>query len=272
MNSGLRVFLPKTLDEASRYYNDLNRSDSHIFLAGGDGTFNSLVNLVPPPYRFSVSLIPTGSGNDLTKYFHLSNNPVDVLKAALEASESVAMDVWDLRITFVDGSVEKKKFINTSGIGFDAYVGKLKEKKKFLTGMTVYIISLIQALFSYTPVRYKLSTGDGKKLSGEAMFITTGNGLYSGGGFKLTPDAKVDDGLADVCIVENMSLPKIFKNLPKAITGSHLGLKEVTYFTTNNYTISLDEPAYLHLDGETSDDLVKEIKMSISPHKLNVIF
>lgn len=269
--TGLKVSLPESLEEASKIYNDLNRSENHLMIAGGDGTFNSLINLVYPPYRFSISLIPTGSGNDLTKYFNIDNNPVDALKASLEATDSIEMDIWDCRITFTDGKVEKKRFLNTSGLGFDAYVGTLKEKKKFLTGMTVYIISLIQGLFSYSPVKYNLELSDGKSCKGTAMFITAGNGIFSGGGFRLTPTSKVDDGIVDICIVENMSLPKIFKNLPKAITGKHLGLKEVTYLTTNSYTISLEEPAHLHLDVETSTQLVNEFSLSLSPHKLKVI-
>jgi YegS/Rv2252/BmrU family lipid kinase len=268
----IQVFSPVTLEEAKSIYTDLNRDNISLFIAGGDGTFNSLINLVQPPYRFEVSLIPTGSGNDLARYYKLGSNPYENLRTALHSTEKKSLDIWEAVLTFDDGTVESKKFINTFGIGFDAYVGTLKEKKFFLTGISVYLVSVLQALFSFSPVTFVLETKEGKSYNGKAMFITSGNGTYSGGGFKLTPNAVIDDGILEICVVDNMSLPKILVNLPKAITGSHINVKEVNVFNTCGYTLSLDSPAHIHLDGETSQKLVSSVKVSLSPHRLNIIY
>ncbi|MBK6678558.1 MAG: hypothetical protein IPI12_11700 [Ignavibacteriales bacterium] len=267
---GLEIHSPVNLVEAAAIYNELNRKDVHLMLAGGDGTFNSVVNLVEPPYNFKISFIPSGSGNDLARYFKLGSNAKTELKKAMLRGTESKMDVWDTTISFADGTIEKRKFINTLGVGFDAYVGTLKEKKKFLTGIAVYVVSLFQALFSYDSVTYKIQIDGDLKYSSEAMFITTGNGMYSGGGFKLTPNAVVDDGLLEMCIVDTMSLPKIFVNLPKAITGSHVRINETTLFNTNSYTMLLDKPAYIHLDGETYSKKATSVRVELSPHKLGI--
>lgn len=266
----LQIYIPRDLVEAATVYNDLNKEDIHLMLAGGDGTYNSIVNLVKPPYNFKISFIPSGSGNDLARYFNLGTNSSDVLRKAISRATESTMDVWETIVNFEDGTTEKRKFINTLGIGFDAYVGTIKEKKKFLTGMAVYIASLFQALFSYDPVDYQININGKLKYTGNAMFITTGNGIYSGGGFKLTPNALVDDGILEICIVKDMSLPKIFVNLPKAITGSHISIEETTIFSTSSYTMLLKKPAYIHLDGETYSKRVSGVSVDLSPYKLRI--
>jgi YegS/Rv2252/BmrU family lipid kinase len=266
----LEIHTPVDLIGAAEVYNKLNREDVHLMLAGGDGTYNSIVNLVDPPYKFKISFIPSGSGNDLARYFNLDSNSITALKKAILRDTQTNMDVWDTTIKFEDGTIENRKFINTLGIGFDAYVGTIKAKKKFLSGIAVYILSLFQGLFSYDSVKYTLANNEKLQFSGEAMFITTGNGIYSGGGFKITPNALVHDGVLEICIVEDMSLPKIFVNLPKAITGTHGRIKETTLFNTTNYTMSLERPAYLHLDGETYTKKAIGVSVELSPYKLRI--
>ncbi len=269
--NGLNVVTPASIEESGVLANDLNRDSIHLIIAGGDGTFNTILNQVYPPYRFTVSFVAAGSGNDLTRFLGLPSRPVEALQAALAAKESLLLDIWELKIKTANGNTLRKKFINTSGVGFDAFVGTLKQRKKFLTGISVYLVSLIQALVRYKPVGYSVYTNGELKKAGNAMFITTGNGAFSGGGFKLTPEALSDDSLADICIVEDMPMNKILVNLPKAIPGKHLGIDQVTYFKSDNYTIKLSEPAHIHLDGEVSGELVSEVVLSLSPHKLKIL-
>ena len=269
--NGLSVVTPSSLEESHKIVNELNRDFIHLIVAGGDGTFNTVINQVYPPYRFTLSFVPAGSGNDLTRFLGIPSNPVEALRSALNASEMQMLDIWELKITTMDGQTTRKKFVNTSGVGFDAYVGSLKQKKKLLSGITVYIVSLVQALMSYKPVGYTISINGEHFREGNAMFITTGNGAFSGGGFMLSPQAKTDDSLADICIVEDMPFNKILVNLPKAIAGKHLGVKEVTYFKADNYRLMLDEPAFIHLDGEVTEKLVTGVELTLSTHKLKVL-
>ncbi|MBK7867429.1 MAG: hypothetical protein IPJ75_10840 [Ignavibacteriales bacterium] len=178
----IEIHTPVDLVHAGEVYNKLNRDNVHLMLAGGDGTYNSIVNLVNPPYKFKISFIPSGSGNDLARYFKIGSNAIVELKKAIFRDTETKMDVWDTTVCFEDGTIEKRKFINTLGVGFDAYVGTIKEKKHYLSGMAVYLISLFQALFSYESVKYQITIDGILKSSGDAMFITTGNGIYSGGG------------------------------------------------------------------------------------------
>ena len=269
--NGLAVVTPPSLEESQIAVNDLNRDFIHLIIAGGDGTFNTVLNQVYPPYRFTLSFVPAGSGNDLTRFLGVPGNPVEALRAALQATELLLIDLWELKILTENGLTIRKKFVNTSGVGFDAYVGSLKQQKKFLSGISVYIVSLVQALMSYKPVGYTIFR-DGELLrEGNAMFITTGNGAFSGGGFMLSPQAKINDSLADICIVEDMPFNKILVNLPKAIAGKHLGIREVSYFKSDNYRLKLHKPAHIHLDGEVTEQLVTDVELTLSPHKIKVL-
>ncbi|MBK7867428.1 MAG: hypothetical protein IPJ75_10835 [Ignavibacteriales bacterium] len=86
----------------------------------------------------------------------------------------------------------------------------------------------------------------------------------------MTPNALVDDGILEICIVKDMSLPKIFVNLPRAITGSHVSIQETTIFNTGSYTMLLEKPAYIHLDGETYSKKATSVSVELSPHKLRI--
>ncbi|KAB2909572.1 MAG: hypothetical protein LC102_04210 [Ignavibacteriales bacterium] len=268
---GLPVVVPSTLEYSQKIANELNRDRVHLLVAGGDGTFNTILNQVYPPYRFTVSFLPCGSGNDLIRFLGISRNPIDALHASLNGSSEMLLDLWEAKIGWEDGSVTRQKFINTAGIGFDAYVGTLKQQKRFLTGLAVYTVSLLQALIKYDPINFELESNGNETISGEAMFITSGNGASSGGGFKLTPKAQINDGLVDVCIVSYLSRFKVLRIFPKAITGTHIGIKEVKYLQTDRYKIKLSKPSYIHLDGETTGKKVSEVELYLSPHKLKIL-
>ena len=69
---------------------------------------------------------------------------------------------------------------------------------------------------------------DGKEtFKGLSYTASMGNGCYTGGGIKQTPEAKPNDGLLDIMVVESLNLVKILKAIPLLFTGRLLEHKSV---------------------------------------------
>jgi diacylglycerol kinase (ATP) len=101
--------------------------------------------------------------------------------------------------------------------------------------------------------------------------INIANGLYMGGGFKLTPYARFDDGELDLNIVVNLTKLKVFENFLGVFSGKHTRMPEVTQAKSRNIKISSDLPFAAQADGEFISGDLKKIEVTIIPGALKVV-
>ncbi len=87
------------------------------------------------------------------------------------------------------------------------------------------------------------------------------NGKDYGGGFTPTPQADMQDGYLDICIIQNANLAKILDALPKYQKGTHLDLDIVRFYKAKNLKISCDTEVHIQRDGESS--VVKGLNISV---------
>jgi len=90
-----------------------------------------------------------------------------------------------------------------------------------------------------------------------------------GGGMKIVPDAKIDDGLFDVCIIEEMSKLEFFKVFPRVFSGTHITHPCVKIFRTNFLRIESDRKMSVQADGEILRSL--PVNFELIPKALDVI-
>ena len=228
-----------------------------IFVVGGDGTVSEVINGI---YQEDLVLgvIPTGSGNDFAKMLGV-RTILDGL-SLFTTTFKKAVDVGCLN--------QDKYFINNLGIGLDAYVVELQKRTKFRDEVG-YLFSTLKILFSFSEFPIKVVTSD-FEFFGNVLSLSIGNGQYHGGIFRLTPQAKIDDGFLDGCIIKEISKLKRVLTIPKAIKGSHLSLKEVKSFKSKKISISSSIALPLHLDGELFAPL-KELEIEVLPRKLTFL-
>jgi diacylglycerol kinase (ATP) len=136
--------------------------------------------------------------------------------------------------------------------------------------MAAYLSAVIKTIFRYKHPRVKISW-DAQELNKTVLLINTGIGQCSGGGFYLTPDAILDDGLFDVCIIDTINKLRIMKELPKALDGSHTKLKEVRMLRTEGLKITSDQGLPVHADGEMLSMNARSIGLSMASEKVTVI-
>ncbi len=229
-----------------------------IVAAGGDGTINEVVNGIVGT-RAIFGVIPIGLGNDFAKGIGVAPKLEDACRVLYEGA------VCEIDV----GRINSRYFINGVGIGFDAYVARESQNiRKFLNPDWIYLYTVLSSLFKYKSPKLKISFNN-TTLDKKALLIAVGNGKAAGGGFLLTPSAEFDDGLMDVCIIDDQNRLKLLRDLPKAIKGEHVNLPYVKTFKTKEIVVSSTSLLLAHADGEILES--GEYKLKILPRALRIM-
>jgi YegS/Rv2252/BmrU family lipid kinase len=232
-----------------------------IYSIGGDGTVNEIVNGIAGT-EASLGVIPTGSGNDFIRSFQQKYEIKDMVISTINGEEK-SIDL---------AKVNDKYFINISSIGFDANVVFNADKFKKVPGITgsmAYLISIVYTVFKKKICKIKIDI-DGKKMELKLLLAAVANGKYYGGGIIPTPDAKIDDGLLDICLVTEMGRMQILSLFPKYVKGLHGQLKQVSFFKGKKISIESEEDLCLNIDGEIVT--AQTINFEILEKAIKVIF
>ncbi|MFC4181975.1 hypothetical protein [Saccharococcus thermophilus] len=108
----------------------------------------------------------------------------------------------------------------------------------------------MKELIFYQPAKVVLQIDGEKHLFERAWLITISNHPYYGGGMKIAPSAKSDDGLFRIIVVDQISRLKILLLFVTVFWGGHTKMKEVKVFTGKRIHIHTSSPLPLHADGE----------------------
>lgn len=204
---------------------------------GGDGTLHEI--LAGLPDSGMLGIIPAGTGNDYARNLGIPAKPREALEALLTAVP-----------TRVDRcTVNGRSFLNATGVGFDAKVAKEVQEMSLKAGGAIpYLLALFKQLISHRNTQATLYI-DGERLDETVFWVAVGNGSYIGGGMQVCPDARIDDGLLDVCIVGDVGRFEAVANLAKIFKGTHIHHKKVKYLKAHH--VRIEGPSlYCQADGE----------------------
>lgn len=236
---------------------------------------------------FTLAVLPIGSGNDWIKAHNL---PLDI-KTAVELiaansfsmQDVVRMCVLDPECGYGARILRKSYMINIGGIGFDARICERvnMQKDRGRKGKFLYVKSLLYNLMKFKPFPVEIEC-DGKVIfSGQCYSVAFGNGQYSGGGMRQTPDAIVDDGLLDVTVIPPFSIFRILREAPKLFTGRLLTVKELVTARARSVLVRVLGSAEARLSGRPAAGEIVEIdgevvgkvpvKLDVWPEKINVL-
>lgn len=231
-----------------------------VVAAGGDGTINEIVNGLRHS-ALPLGLIPLGTGNDLAKMIGLRPNDSATAIARLRLAQPCAIDF---------GLANNRAFVNGMGIGFDAAIAVEAHKPSRLKGNLVYLQALLTTFRHYqAPVI--TATFNGHTTQRPRLLVAIGNGRCQGGGFWITPEAQINDGLLDVCLIDRLSPSELLRHLPKVLRGSHTKLRQVTMARTTHLQIDSATPLPVHLDGEILGTDLHHLTISIQAGALRVL-
>lgn len=212
---------------------------TEIFVMGGDGTLNMVVNEMKPG-RLPLSIVSNGTGNDSVKSLH---GIVD-FKKQVEIAITGKIKHFDI------GLCNDRYFVNGVGIGFDGAVVKEMVERGDKRGRHIdYLLTVLRIVggFKEKQLRFTL---DEKTYAAKVLLMTISNGTTFGGGFIINPYAVTDDGLLNVCLINEIPSLKRFWHLPKLKSGAHTRIKEAEFHTATNIRIEKSTELVAHLDGE----------------------
>jgi diacylglycerol kinase family enzyme len=221
-----------------------------------------------------VLLVPAGSGNDFARALglHRVRDSLSVWKKFCAGSANVhsidlgvisaGQSASDAPPTIIQGSAPHEQvlryFCCVAGVGLDGEVAaRANGLPRWLRGHGGYLLSLVPTMLKFAPLRIKiLAAAD----NGEEVWVTRSdqptilaafaNTSTYGGGMKIAPQAKMDDGLLDVCVVGGIDPFKLFCMFPTVYVGRHLKIREVSYFQTAGVRVETERPLDVYADGE----------------------
>jgi diacylglycerol kinase (ATP) len=219
-----------------------------VIAIGGDGTIHEIINglmQAPASQRPILGIVPVGSGNDFAHANGVPSQADHALVRALKGEPS-----WvDLGL-LTDENGRQEYFNNTLGIGFDAVVTIRTHKLPILRGFLMYLTAVLQTIIlNHNPALMKIEI-DGQKREEEALMFTLCNGPREGGGFVIAPQASMNDGLFDYCLVKKCGRLTMLRLLPEFLKGSHARFPQVLMGQGKSLSIQADQPMYIHADGE----------------------
>ena len=141
-----------------------------------------------------------------------------------------------------------------------------------------YLASVFETLRRWKGVEAEVTgeggpDGEGARAlyRGPLFLCEVGNGFSVGGGFLLTPDALPDDGLLDVCVIRQMTIPRTLRILPTAFSGAHVTQPEVSMHRVRRVALRPSAPVPMHADGEVLAMGARAIEVEVVPGALRAL-
>ena len=248
-----------------------------VIACGGDGTLHEVVNGIAAVPGVTLGVLPCGRGNDFAAAIGVPLKPeaaiatlvsgtpihVDLGRCYNSNQPSAASSVGasSTRDSSVGASSTRDSdsrkfpmadcyFTTIATCGYDTEVSRRAAKgTPLFAGTASYAYAAVETLFYYEPPFVRLE-GDFGVYEGLILLAATGITNRYGGGFQIVPNARIDDGLFDVCIIRPVSALTVLRLMVTLFWGGHVSHPAVSMHQTRTLTIETDTPMLLYADGE----------------------
>lgn len=235
-----------------------------VIAAGGDGTAGEVADGILRARRdVQIGLLPVGTGRDFARSLGLTRggNGVD----AIASGRTRALDAG--RISYLDdsGRPAERHFVNIASFGLsgptDRAVNRLKQKGH-ASGKLIFLYHAVTQLLRYRPLDVRVVLDGSETIEARVAVVAVANGRFFGGGMKIAPDARIDDGFFDVVIIRADNKLRLIRDLPLLYTGRHVGLDIVTIRRARRVEVlPVGEAALLDVDGESPGRLPASVEI-----------
>lgn len=227
-----------------------------IVAVGGDGTLHEVLQGVDVA-RHVVGLVPRGSGNDFA-WMNGWPSSIDACADRIRAGVERRIDL---------GHWDGGRFHTSVGVGFEARVTYESLRIQRLRGPAIYLAALARILRDLHTYPAHIDWGGGR-WQGDLLLASIGNGRRVGGAFLLTPEARNDDGLLDLCFTPGVSVLKLLSILPRTFKGTHVRTPPVRLERGARIRLRADGGVPVHVDGEVVGLDVRALDVHVSPGAL----
>jgi diacylglycerol kinase (ATP) len=222
-----------------------------LVVVGGDGMVHLGVNVVAGT-SCRLGIVAAGTGNDIARGLGLRIGDPDGaardVVAAVEAGHLVAVDAARCPGAAGPGPEGDRWFAGVLGAGFDAVVNERANGWRWPRGHLRYDLAILRELPVLRPRPYELEL-DGERWETPAVMVVVANGPAYGGGMRICPDARTDDGLLDVLVVAPLSRTALLRIYPRVYAGTHVTDPRVSVRRARRVRVATDG-IVAYADGE----------------------
>lgn len=266
-----------------------------VIACGGDGTLHEVVNGIAVVPDVTLGVLPCGRGNDFAAAVGIPLKP-DAAIATLLSGTPIRVDLGRCYNSRQPSAVSHQQrdivagtemghaatadsrepmadcyFVTIATCGYDTEVSRRASKgTPLFAGTASYAYAAVETLFYYEPPFVRLE-GDFGTHEGPLLLAATGITNRYGGGFQIVPNAQIDDGLFDVCIIRPVSSLTVLRLMVTLFWGGHVSHPAVSMHQTRTLTIETDTPMLLYADGEpmcetpATIEIIKDGLLVMSP-------
>jgi YegS/Rv2252/BmrU family lipid kinase len=233
---------------------------SMVIAAGGDGTFNEVMNALAGG-DVPMGLLPAGTTNVLAKELRLPENVKGAIKRILSGA---VHDVHVGRLVF-PGGVERKFFLMASA-GFDAWaVYCVDSKFKQHSGKMAYIMSGLKNLFSWNPGLLTVrADGEEHRASGVIVCKAASYGGY----IKAAPDARLSEPHLYAVIMKGFGKRDVLRYAAGIILRRHTRFRDIVYRKCS--AVEVLGKTHLQADGDYMG--LAPVKIDVAPERLKLVY
>lgn len=252
--------------DATRIASEAAKNGRRLIIAcGGDGTINETANgILQSGANAELGILPSGTGGDFRRTLKIPTVPWQAAEC-LRSGLTKTIDVG--RVTFADanGEMVSRYFLGAASFGLSTKViEKVKTDKPFdwlplraVAGRATFAWSTLRETMGMRLTKVLTQVDDGREKELSVVNFVIANARYFGGGMKIAPAAKLDDGLLDVVMIGEISSAKILANSYKLYAGTHLDMAGVHHTNAKKIVVkpNNNEIVPFEIDGELPGQL-----------------
>lgn len=221
-----------------------------LFAVGGDGTAFEVASgiLASASPRPALGVVPVGTGNDISAALGIGG-----LAQAGEVFRAGRMSSID--VIRIECQVENQPAVRHSllfaavGIASESLRRTTPAVKRLFGERLAYPVGLFRALWSYPAPRLRVAL-DGQLEQKRFLLVCASNSECAGGGMKLAPGARMDDGCLNINLIEALGRWAAFKQLRRVCQGRHTNHPKARYLIASEVSVEADTSLEVAADGE----------------------
>ncbi|ANW21005.1 diacylglycerol kinase [Streptomyces clavuligerus] len=230
-------------DAARRAHEAVALGTGALIAVGGDGMVSLALQAVAGTTT-PLGVVAVGTGNDFARSLGLPvRDPARAGRLAATALKAAPAPALDL------GRAGERWFGTILATGFDSLVAERGARTRLPAGRFRYDLATLAELAALRPLPYRMRLDGGPALETEAVLVAVGNGPMYGGGMRMCPGARMDDGLLDVTVVAACDRRTLLRVFPRVYRGTHADHPAVTVHRARS--VALRAPGITgYADGE----------------------
>lgn len=230
-----------------------------ILVAGGDGMINSIGSQLIGT-DVALGVLPTGSGNGFARHFGIPLHPEKAAPVLVKAKPR------KIDVGFANGA----PFFVTCSMAADGSLVKTFEKMP-VRGVLPYVFAAVYEFSSYKPAPFEVQIDDQPvEVFKNPLVFTVANLTQYGGGARIAPNAREDDGQLELVVIQQSGAPAAIAGLGRLFDGTINRISGVEARKFKKLLVKRKAPAPIQLDGELVD-APAEVTVEVHPQALTVL-